>query len=134
MYNDDHAALQYAVAFVPAAPFCANNADARTLRLSFVTPSVEKIHRVVAEKRLPNDLAKIVELFMPWREELARAVVEATPNWYWLVVANLILTTRANFGMTRASRVVTLLILNRLNQLQLVNMVNITNPLTKIAW
>lgn len=48
LYNDDHAALQYAVAFVPAAPFCANNADARTLRLSFVTPSVEEIHRGVA--------------------------------------------------------------------------------------
>jgi len=46
---------------------------------SVVTVADEE-DRVVAEKRLPNDLAKIVELLMPWREELARAVVEATPN------------------------------------------------------
>ena len=39
----------------------------------------------MAEKRLPNDLAKIVELLMPWQEELAGVVVESTFNWYWLV-------------------------------------------------
>lgn len=41
--------------------------------------------RVVAEKRLPNDLAKIVGLLMPWREEMAGVVVESTFNGYWLV-------------------------------------------------
>ena len=41
--------------------------------------------RVVAEKRLPNDLVKILGLLMPWREELARVVVESTFNCYWLV-------------------------------------------------
>ncbi|MDO8990037.1 MAG: IS110 family transposase [Sideroxyarcus sp.] len=41
--------------------------------------------RVVVEKRLPNDLAKIVGLLEPWREELAGVVVESTYNWYWLV-------------------------------------------------
>lgn len=41
--------------------------------------------RVVAEKRLPNDLAKILGFLMPWREELAGVVVESTFNWYWLV-------------------------------------------------
>jgi transposase len=41
--------------------------------------------RVVAEKRLPNDLATILGLLMPWREELAGVVVESTFNWYWLV-------------------------------------------------
>jgi len=40
---------------------------------------------VVAEKRLPNDLAKIVGWLMPWREEMAGVVVESTFNWYWLV-------------------------------------------------
>ena len=41
--------------------------------------------RVVTEKRLPNDLAKIIGLLMPWRDELAGVVVESTFNWYWLV-------------------------------------------------
>lgn len=41
--------------------------------------------RVVAEKRLPNDLAKIIGFLSPWREELAGVVVESTYNWYWLV-------------------------------------------------
>lgn len=41
--------------------------------------------RVMVEKRLPNDLAKILELLAPWRGELAGVVVESTFNWYWLV-------------------------------------------------
>jgi transposase len=41
--------------------------------------------RVVAQKRLPNDLAKILGLLEPWRKELAGVVVESTFNWYWLV-------------------------------------------------
>jgi 2-aminoadipate transaminase len=36
------------VAFVPGMPFYADNGDPRTLRLSFVTPSVDEIHRGVA--------------------------------------------------------------------------------------
>jgi hypothetical protein len=34
--------------------------------------------RVVAEKRLPNDLVKIIGFLSPWREELAGVVVEST--------------------------------------------------------
>lgn len=41
--------------------------------------------RIVVEKRLPNDLTKILGLLMPWREEMAGVVVESTFNWYWLV-------------------------------------------------
>ena len=41
-------AVEQGVAFVPGAPFYAGDADPRTLRLSFVTPSVEEIHRGVA--------------------------------------------------------------------------------------
>ena len=41
--------------------------------------------RVVAEKRLPNELSKIVEFLAPWRGELVGVVVESTFNWYWLV-------------------------------------------------
>src|SRR5471030_746642 len=41
--------------------------------------------RVVAEKRLPNDLPKILAFLAPWKAELAGVVVESTFNWYWLV-------------------------------------------------
>ena len=41
-------AVEQGVAFVPGAPFYADHGDDRTLRLSFVTPSVEDIHRGVA--------------------------------------------------------------------------------------
>jgi 2-aminoadipate transaminase len=40
-------AVDQGVAFVPGAPFYADHGDERTLRLSFVTPSVEEIHRGV---------------------------------------------------------------------------------------
>ena len=39
----------------------------------------------MANKRLPNDLAKIVGFLLPWRDELAAVAVESTYNWYWLV-------------------------------------------------
>jgi 2-aminoadipate transaminase len=41
-------AVDKGVAFVPGAPFYADHGDTRTMRLSFVTPSVEEIHRGVA--------------------------------------------------------------------------------------
>ena len=39
--------------------------------------------RVVAEKRLPNDLGKILAFLLPWQVTLAGVVVESTFNWYW---------------------------------------------------
>ena len=41
--------------------------------------------RVLAEKRLPNTLERIVEFLAPHRDELVGVVVESTYNWYWLV-------------------------------------------------
>ena len=41
--------------------------------------------RVIAERRVPNELPKILDLLKPWREEMAGVVVESTFNWYWLV-------------------------------------------------
>ncbi len=41
-------AVDMGVAFVPGAPFYAGHGDGRTMRLSFVTPTVEEIHRGVA--------------------------------------------------------------------------------------
>jgi 2-aminoadipate transaminase len=41
-------AVNQGVAFVPGAPFYADHGDPRTMRLSFVTPSADEIHRGVA--------------------------------------------------------------------------------------
>lgn len=50
-----------------------------------VVTVIDEQDRVVAEKRLPNDLGRISRFLAPWREELAGVVVESTFNWYWLV-------------------------------------------------
>ena len=50
-----------------------------------VVSVVDEEDHVVAEKRLPNDLEKIIGLIKPWQAELAGVVVESTFNWYWLV-------------------------------------------------
>lgn len=50
-----------------------------------VVSVIDEEDRIVAEKRLPNELTRIVGLLMPWREELSGVVVESTYNWYWLV-------------------------------------------------
>jgi transposase len=50
-----------------------------------VVSVVDAQDHVVAEKRLPNDLEKIIGLIKPWQAELAGVVVESTFNWYWLV-------------------------------------------------
>lgn len=41
--------------------------------------------RVVYEKRLPNDLAKIQAALAPYRGQVEAIAVESTFNWYWLV-------------------------------------------------
>jgi transposase len=41
--------------------------------------------RVLCEKRVPNNLERIVALLAPHRDELMGVVVESTFNWYWLV-------------------------------------------------
>src|SRR5436189_5254441 len=41
--------------------------------------------RVVAQKRLPNDIGKITSFLARWQDELAGVVIESTYNWYWLV-------------------------------------------------
>ncbi len=50
-------AVEQNVAFVPGSPFYADHGDPRTLRLSFVTPSVVEIHQGVAA------LAKAITLY-----------------------------------------------------------------------
>ena len=43
-----------------------------------VVTVTDETDRVVAEKRLPNDLTKIIGFLQPWHEELAGVVVEST--------------------------------------------------------
>ena len=50
-----------------------------------VVSVIDETDRVVAEKRVPNELSRILALLTPWRDELAGVVVESTYNWYWLV-------------------------------------------------
>jgi transposase len=41
--------------------------------------------RVVYERRLPNDLTKVLAALSPHRKEVQGIAVESTYNWYWLV-------------------------------------------------
>lgn len=50
-----------------------------------VVTVVDETDRVVAEKRLPNELEKILGFLLPWKKDLVGIVVESTYNWYWLV-------------------------------------------------
>jgi len=50
-----------------------------------VVSVIDETDRIVAEKRLPNDLTKILAFLEPWKGELAGVVVESTFNWFWLV-------------------------------------------------
>ena len=50
-----------------------------------VVTVTDEADRVMAEKRLPNDLAKTLVFLLPWQTTLAGVVVESTFNWYWLV-------------------------------------------------
>ncbi|BCZ84790.1 hypothetical protein PTKU64_84650 [Paraburkholderia terrae] len=43
-----------------------------------VVSVIDETDRVVAEKRLPNDLAKILAFLAPWRAGMAGVVVEST--------------------------------------------------------
>ncbi len=41
--------------------------------------------KVVAKRRLPNDLGAVLGFLEPYRKDLVGVVVESTYNWYWLV-------------------------------------------------
>jgi transposase len=45
----------------------------------------DEADRVVYQRRLPNELGRVLEALEPYRGELEGVVVEATYNWYWLV-------------------------------------------------
>lgn len=50
-----------------------------------VVAVLDEQDRTVYEKRLPNDLATIINVLCIYQAELDACVVESTYNWYWLV-------------------------------------------------
>lgn len=50
-----------------------------------VVSVIDEHDRVVAEKRLPNELERIVLFLAAFKRALVGIVVESTFNWYWLV-------------------------------------------------
>jgi transposase len=50
-----------------------------------VVAIIDDTDHVVAQKRLPNDITKIVGFLARWQDQLAGVVVESTYNWYWLI-------------------------------------------------
>jgi len=46
---------------------------------------IDKKGKRLEQKRLPNDLAVILEYLKPHQKEIVGIVVESTYNWYWLV-------------------------------------------------
>lgn len=45
----------------------------------------DEADRLAYQRRLPNELVRIVAALEPYRAQLAGVVVESTYNWYWLV-------------------------------------------------
>ncbi len=50
-----------------------------------VVAVLDEQNQTAYEKRLPNDLATIIQALGIFQTELAACVVESTYNWYWLV-------------------------------------------------
>jgi transposase len=46
---------------------------------------IDEADRVVAQKRLPNEISHIISFLRPWQSQMGGVVVESTYNWYWLV-------------------------------------------------
>ena len=50
-----------------------------------VVSVIDDEDKIIVEKRLPNQLMVILELLMPYVQDIYACVVESTYNWYWLV-------------------------------------------------
>lgn len=46
---------------------------------------IDDADHILAQKRLPNEISKIIGFLARWQDEMAGVVVESTYNWYWLV-------------------------------------------------
>jgi transposase len=47
----------------------------------------DETDRIVYRKRLPNDVATVLDVLAPYQDAITGLVVESTYNWYWLVDA-----------------------------------------------
>jgi len=52
-----------------------------------VVSVIDETDRVIAERRLPNDLAKILAFLAPWQAELAGVVVESPSECFYIALA-----------------------------------------------
>lgn len=50
-----------------------------------VVVALDETDKVLLEKRLPNDLAVVLEHLGPYKDDIQAIAVESTYNWYWLV-------------------------------------------------
>ena len=46
---------------------------------------IDEIDKIMYERRLPNDLEKIIYALRPFKDHIQEIAVESTFNWYWLV-------------------------------------------------
>lgn len=60
--------------------------------------------RVVWERRLPNELRKILPVLEPYQKNIRGVVVESTFNWYWLVDGLMANGYRVHLAATSAVR------------------------------
>jgi len=52
-----------------------------------VVALTDETDRIVYRKRLPNDVATVLDVLAPYQDAITGLVVESTYNWYWLVDA-----------------------------------------------
>ena len=67
-----------------------------------VVALLDEEDRVVYRKRLPNEVAGVLEALAPYHEAVVGLVVESTYNWYWLVDALLEAGYRVHLANTAA--------------------------------
>ena len=46
---------------------------------------IDNNDKILFQKRLPNDLSKVISALKPFKDDLHGVAVESTFNWYWLV-------------------------------------------------
>lgn len=46
---------------------------------------IDNCDKILFQKRLPNDLSKVISALKPFKDDLYGVAVESTFNWYWLV-------------------------------------------------
>ena len=69
-----------------------------------VVSVIDEQDRVIFERRLPNELERIIVALMTFKEALMGIVVESTFNWYWLVDGLMQAGFKVHLANTAANR------------------------------